>query len=170
MGAQGRSIAARQRPRVGDRYPKKEGAPFTALKGCVCVDGDTYDIPKIIQTAELRQTICGGTMPTFGHRQKCGNDLAKYDDFSATTHVTKGKTIPPYLILYFLGNPDTAAQALRLEAALQGTDVSARALGKGDTNHSRLNDDPGRADDPASEEFLRFLDDPVGTESQAPAR
>lgn len=155
---------------VDDRFLKKEGVPFTALKGCVCVDGDTYDIPKIIQTAELRQTIYGGTMPTFGHRQKFGNDPAKHVDFSAVTHVAEGKNIPPFLILYFSGNPDTAAQALRLEAALQGANVSARALGKGDTNHSRLNDDLGRADDPATEEFLRFLDDPGGTGSQAPAR
>ncbi|MCA9116440.1 MAG: alpha/beta hydrolase, partial [Planctomycetaceae bacterium] len=36
-----------------DRYLKAENVPFDVLQGCVPVDGDTYDIPKIIMTAEL---------------------------------------------------------------------------------------------------------------------
>ena len=84
-----------------DRLLKKEGVPFSVLKGCIPVDGDTYDIPKIIMTAEHRQAVYGGKMPTFGHRQKFGNDPEKHIDFSAVTHVAKGKGIPPFLIFYF---------------------------------------------------------------------
>ena len=86
-----------------ERYVKKEGVPFDVLKGCVPVDGDTYDIPKIIMTAEHRQALYGGKVFTFGHRQKFGNDPEKHVDFSAVTHVAKGKGIPPFLILYFPG-------------------------------------------------------------------
>jgi acetyl esterase/lipase len=53
---------------IDDRYLKEQGVPFGVLKGCVPVDGDTYDIPKIIMTAEFRQTLYGGKMFTFGHR------------------------------------------------------------------------------------------------------
>jgi hypothetical protein len=35
-------------------------------------------------------------------------------------------------------------------------------VGKGDTNHGRLNDDLGLADEPVTVEFLRFLDDCAG--------
>ena len=35
-----------------DRYLAKEGVPFASLAGCAPVDGDTYDIPKIILTTE----------------------------------------------------------------------------------------------------------------------
>ena len=76
---------------IDDRYLKKEGMSFDVLKGCVPVDGDTYDIPKIIMTAEHRQALYGGKMFTFGHRQKFGNDPEKHVDFSAVTHVAKGK-------------------------------------------------------------------------------
>ncbi|MFN0195241.1 MAG: alpha/beta hydrolase, partial [Planctomycetaceae bacterium] len=86
-----------------DRYLKEEGVSFDVLKGCVPVDGDTYDIPKIIMTAEHRQTLYGGKMFTFGHRQKFGNDPEKHIDFSAVTHVAKDKGIPPFLLLYFPG-------------------------------------------------------------------
>ena len=143
---------------IDDRYLKQEGMSFKSLRGCIAVDGDTYDIPKIITTAELRQTLYGGAMYTFGHRQKFGNDPKKHVDFSAVTHVAKGKNIPPFLLLYFLGNPDTRAQANLLESVLTSADVPVRAYGKSDSNHSRLNDDLGMPDDPATQEFYQFLD------------
>lgn len=143
---------------IDERYLEEEGVALDVLKGCVPVDGDTYDIPKIILTAEHRQAIYGGRMPTFGHRQKFGNDPEKHVDFSAVTHVAKGKGIPPFLILYFSGHPDTTAQARLLESALTTAGIPARAFGKGDTNHGRLNDDLGSPDDPATRELFRFLD------------
>ena len=146
-----------------DRYLKKEGVSFSVLKGCIPVDGDTYDIPKIIMTAEHRQTLYGGKMFSFGHRQKFGNNPKKHVDFSAVTHVAKGQNIPPFLLLYFPGNPDTRAQANRLESVLRAAQVPARAYGKGDSNHSRLNNDLGKPDDPATQEFYKFLDPLVGS-------
>ena len=50
------------------------------------------------------------------------------------------------------------ATARRLEAVLKGADIPATAYGKGDSNHSRLNDDLGKPDDPATQEFYKFLD------------
>lgn len=141
-----------------DRYLREQGVAFDVLRGCVPVDGDTYDIPKIIMTAEYRQTLYGGKMFTFGHRQKFGNDPEKHVDFSAVTHVAKGKDIPPFLILYFSGNPDTRAQARRLEEVLRQSEIPVKAYGKRDSNHSRLNNDLGKPDDPATIEFLQFLD------------
>jgi acetyl esterase/lipase len=141
-----------------NRYLKNEGVPFNVLKGCIPVDGDTYDIPKIIITAELRQTLYGGEMFTSGHRQKFGNDPRKHVDFSAVTHVAPDKNIPPFLLLYFSGNPDTRAQAHRLENVLKAASIQARAFGKGDTNHSQLNNDLGKPDDAATKEFFNFLD------------
>lgn len=145
-----------------ERYLKKEGVPFEVLKGSVPVDGDTYDVPKIIMTAEHRQALYGGKMFTFGHRQKFGNDPEKHVDFSAVTHVAKGKGIPPFLILYFSGNPDTRAQAERLGSVLKAADIPVRVYGKGDSNHSRLNDDLGVPDDPATQELYKFLDSLTG--------
>jgi len=143
---------------IDDRYLKKEGVSFEVLKGCIPVDGDTYDIPKIIMTAEHRQALYGGKMFSFGHRQKFGNDPEKHVDFSAVTHVAKGKGIPPFLILYFPGNPDTRAQARRLESVLKAAQIPAQAYGKRDSNHSRLNNDLGKPDDPATQQLYSFLD------------
>ena len=149
---------------IDDRYLNEEGVPFDVLRGCVPVDGDTYDIPKIIMTAEHRQALYGGKMFTFGHRQKFGNNPEKHVDFSAVTHVATDKGIPPFLILYFSGNPDTRAQARCLEAVLEEADIPVTAYGKRDTNHSRLNNDLGKPEDPATQEFYKFLDSLVGKE------
>lgn len=143
---------------IDDRYLGAEGVSLKALKGCVPVDGDTYDIPKIIMTAEHRQVLYGGKMFTYGHRQKFGNDPEKHVDFSAVTHVARDKHIPPFLILYFSGNPDTRVQAMVLETALKQADIPAKAFGKSDSNHSRLNNDLGLPDDPATKELYQFLD------------
>lgn len=145
-----------------DRYMKKQGVPFDVLKGCIPVDGDTYDIPKIILTAEHRQALYEGKLPTFGHRQKFGNDPEKHVDLSAVTHVAKNKGIPPFLILYFSGNPDTRAQAQRLESVLKAAEIPVTSYGKNDSNHSRLNDDLGKPDDPATQQLYKFLDPIVG--------
>ena len=147
---------------IDDRYLQKEGVSFEVLMGCVPVDGDTYDIPKIIMTAEFRQTLYGGEMFTFGHRQKFGNDPRKHVDFSAVTHVAKDKGIPPFLILYFSGNPNTRAQARRLESALRSAAIPAKAYGKRDSNHGRLNDELGKPDDSATRELYQFLDPLIG--------
>src|SRR5436853_513129 len=85
---------------IDDRYLKAEGVPFSALKGCVPVDGDTYDVPAIIETAETRLRVHGDPPPKNGHRQKFGNTPEKHKDYSAVTHIAKGKEIPPFLILY----------------------------------------------------------------------
>ena len=140
------------------RWLERQGVPFNILKGCIPVDGDTYDIPKIIATAEHRQMLYGGKMFTFGHRQKFGNDPEKHVDFSAVTHVSAGKGIPPFLLLYFTENPDTGAQAHRLEKVLRQAGVQARAFGKRETNHRQLNNDLGLPDDPATQAMWEFLE------------
>lgn len=76
---------------IDDRYLGEEGVSFEVLQGCIPVDGDTYVIPKIITTAELRGQLYGRPLPSFGHRQKFGNDPKKHADFSAVTHVAEDK-------------------------------------------------------------------------------
>lgn len=39
---------------IDERYLKAEGVALETIKGCVPVDGDTYDVPAIIATAEAR--------------------------------------------------------------------------------------------------------------------
>jgi acetyl esterase/lipase len=144
---------------IDDRYLKAEGVPFDVLKGCVPVDGDTYDVPAIIETAETRRRVHGQPSAKFGHREKFGNDPEKHRDFSAVTHVAKGKGIPPFLILYVADHPDNSAQAQRLGAVLKDAGVPVKVFGAPETNHNRLNEKLGTPDDPATKALFEFVDE-----------
>ena len=144
---------------IDDRYLKAEGLSLAIIKGCVPVDGDTYDVPAIIETAETRLRVHGMPMPRFGHRVKFGNDPAKHRDYSAVTHVAKGKGIPPFLILHVADHPDVSAQAERLEAVLKEAGIPARRFAARETNHTRLNDNLGLPDDPPTKALFEFVDE-----------
>ncbi len=142
---------------IDDRYLKAEGLSLAIIKGCVPVDGDTYDVPAIIETAETRFRVHGQPMPKFGHRLKFGNDPALHRDYSAVTHVTKGKGIPPFLILHVADHPDTSAQAERLGAVLKDSGIPAKLFAAKETNHGKLNENLGLPDDPPTKALFEFV-------------
>ena len=144
-----------------DRYARAEGFSLTMIKGCVPVDADTFDIPAIIEMAETRARVHHLPLPTYGHRQKFGDDPAKHRDFSAVTHVAGNKGIPPFLILHIAGHPDTGAQARRLAAVLQTAGISAKVFAGRETTHASINDNLGAANDPVTNELFAFVAEAV---------
>jgi arylformamidase len=142
-----------------DRYLKAEGLSLAIVKGCVPVDGDTFDVPAIIETAETRWRVHGLPPAKFGHREKFGNDPAKHKDFSAVTHVARDKGIPPFLVLHVAEHPDTSAQARRLGNVLKDAGVPVTVFGARETTHGKINADLGRPDDPATKALFEFLGD-----------
>jgi acetyl esterase/lipase len=131
-----------------DRYLKAEGLSLALVKGCVPVDGDTYDVPMQIKTVEEKRAKSYRT--TFGDEQS-------QKDLSAVTHVAKGKHIPPFLILYVADHPETKAQSQRLVKALQEAGISAQAYPAEGKNHTTLNNDLGLPGDRPTQEMFRFL-------------
>jgi acetyl esterase/lipase len=139
------------------RYLEKHAIPLSLIKGCIPVDGDTFDIPAIIETAETRRRAHQQSLPTFGHRQKFGHDPAKHVNFSAVTHIVQGKAIPPFFILHVADHPDNSAQAVRLETVLKDANLPVTRYGAKETNHSRINANLGLPDDPSTQELNTFL-------------
>jgi arylformamidase len=140
-----------------DRYLRAEGVPLSSVRGCVPVDGDTFDIPAIIEVAETRWRVHGLPAAKFGHREKFGNDPARHKDFSAVTHAAKGKGVPPFLVLHVAEHPDTTAQAKRLGNVLKDAGVPVTVFGARETTHNKLNADLGKPDDPATKALFEFL-------------
>ncbi|MFZ4766414.1 MAG: alpha/beta hydrolase [Roseimicrobium sp.] len=140
-----------------DRYLKAEGDAFSSLIGCMPVDGDTYDVPAIIETAETRRRVHHEPQPKFGHREIFGNDPAKHLDFSAVTHVAKEKGIPPFLIAYVSDHPDNAAQARRLGAVLKAASVPVTLFAAKDSNHTKINASIGTEGDATTKALADFI-------------
>ena len=145
-----------------ERLLKAEGLSLAPIKGCVPVDADTFDIPAVIEVAEVRARAYGVPLPTNGHRQKFGNDPRKHVDFSTVTHVAAGKGISPFLILHVAENADTGAQARRLAAVLKGASIPATVVGVRETSHEQLNANLGKPGDPGSEALFAFVKQALG--------
>jgi acetyl esterase/lipase len=150
-----------------DRYLKAEGLSLAIIKGCIPVDGDTYDVPAIIETAETRRRVHGQPQLKFGHREKFGNDPAKHRAFSAVNHVAKGKGIPPFLIMHVAEHPDNSAQAQHFAAVLRESGIKVTVFGARDSSHAKINADLGQPDDPGTQAVFRFLGDVLAPTSTA---
>ena len=132
-----------------DRYVKAEGLSLSNIKGCVPVDGDTYDVPVQIATVEERRAG--------SYRQKFG-DEASQKELSPITHVATGKGIPPFLILHVADHPETRGQSQRLAKALKEVGVSATAYPAEGKNHGTINSDLGKPGDVPTKALFEFLD------------
>src|ERR1051326_7899343 len=140
-----------------ERYLQAEGLSLAIIKGCVPVDGDTYDVPAIIETAETRCRVHGLPQAKWGHREKFGNDPAKHLDYSAVHQVAKDKGIPPFLILHVADHPDTSAQAEHLEAVLKSAGVPTKRFAARQTDHSKLNESLALPYDPPTKAVFDFV-------------
>lgn len=142
-----------------DRYLKAEGLSLAIIKGCVPVDGDTFDVPAIIETEETRRRVHGLPQATNGHREKFGNTPETHRDLSAVTHVARDKGIPPFLIMHVADHPDTSAQAMRLARALKDAGITVRLFGAQESTHNKLNADIGQPDDLGTKALFEFVDE-----------
>jgi acetyl esterase/lipase len=143
---------------IDERYLKAEGLDLSIIKACVPVDGDTFDVPAIIETAETRKRVHGEPPIKNGHREKFGNTSEKHRDYSAVYHVASGKGIPPFFILHVANHPDTTAQAQRLGSVLKEAGTPVKVFGARETTHNKVNADIGLPDDAATKSMFEFLD------------
>jgi len=131
------------------RYLKNEGLAPSILKGCVPVDGDTYDVPMQVATVEDRRAK--------SYRQKFG-DEASQKELSPVSHAAKGKEIPPFLILHVAGHPETRGQSQRLAQALREAGISAKAYPAEGKDHGTINADLGKPGDEPTRAVFEFLE------------
>ncbi|TVP99889.1 MAG: alpha/beta hydrolase [Planctomycetaceae bacterium] len=134
---------------IDHRYLEAEGVSPTILRGCVPVDGDTFDVPMQIAAVEPRVGAI--------YARKFG-DEAEQIALSAVTHVVTGKPIPPVLVLHIADHPFTPPQANRLVEALRAAGYEARAFAAEGKTHTSINADLGTPGDAST----RMIDELLG--------
>lgn len=138
-----------------DRHLQSVELPLAIVKGCVPVDGDTYDVPLQIATVEERRAEI--------YRQKFG-DEASQRALSPVAHVAPDKSIPPFLILHVATHPETRGQSERLVQALRAAGISANAYPAENKDHGAINSELGLPDDPPTRALFEFLDQVLATQ------
>jgi len=139
-----------------DRYLKAEKLSLAMIKGCVPVDGDTYDVPLQVATAEARYKSLKQPPPKMGYADKFGTPQQQRD-LSAVRHIARNKAIPPFLILHVADDTDTTAQAHRLWSELREAGIEAKVFGAAGTDHVKLDRDLGVPGDPSTVELFAFV-------------
>jgi acetyl esterase/lipase len=132
-----------------DRYLKAEGLSLSILKGCVPVDVSVYDIPRRLKES--------GSVKPDTFTKIFGNTEESQRDYSPTTHVAKGKNIPPFLILHVADRAETKAQSHGLADKLKDAGVYAKVIAAEGTNHGTINANLGKLDDPPTREMWEFM-------------
>ncbi|MBM3728213.1 MAG: alpha/beta hydrolase [Acidobacteria bacterium] len=139
------------------RYIEAEGVPRRSLRGCVPVDGDTYDVPLQVATGEARRKSMKQQPPKMGHAAKFGT-RAQQRELSAVNHVAPDRGIPPFLIVHVADHTDVSAQAHRLWEALDRAGIPAALHGADGTDHVKLDKDLGVAGDGATAAVFAFAE------------
>ena len=135
-------------------YLKAEGIPLSAvIKGCVPVDGDTYDVPLQIATVEERRANI--------YRQKFGDEKSQ-KNLSPVTHVESGRYIPPFLILHVADHPEVKLQSETLAKALTKAEIPAKAWPAENKTHTTINSELGQPGDKPTEAVFEFLKAQLG--------
>jgi arylformamidase len=106
-------------------------------------------VPLQIATVEERRANI--------YRQKFGDEVSQ-KNLSPITHVTKGRYIPPFLILHVADHPETKLQSQKLAQALTDAGISAKAYPAEGKDHGTINADLGTPDDKPTAALYEFLD------------
>lgn len=138
------------------RYVEAEGVPREHIRGCVPLDGDTYDVPLQVATSIARRKSQKQPPPKMGHPEKFGNP-AQQRELSAVHHIAPMRGIAPFLILHVADHTDTSAQAQRLWAALDVAGVKAKIYGAEGSDHMKLDREIGLPEDPATLLLFEFM-------------
>jgi acetyl esterase/lipase len=147
-----------------EKYLKAEGLSLAIVKGCVPVDGDTFDVPMRVAATDARSG--GKPSGSASHRDKFGTP-EQQKNLSPVTHVAAGKKIPPFLVLHILADPfDTRTQAERFVGALREAGIQASAFAAEGKTHTTINADLGQPDDPATVALFEFVDHALDNEQQ----
>lgn len=129
-------------------YLKAEGLPLSIVKGCVPVDGDTYDVPLQIATVEQRRKEI--------YAWKFGDENSQRE-LSPVSHAAKDRSIPPFLVLHVADHPETTAQSQRLVKALEEAGIRADAFAAQGKDHTTINSGLGATDDEPTAALFAFL-------------
>lgn len=130
-----------------ERYIKAENLSRSIIKGCVPVDGDTYDVPLQIATVEERRATI--------YRRKFGTE-EQQKNLSPVTHVTRGKNLPPFLILHVATQREVKMQSEKLVKTLEDAGLSGKTYPAEGKTHTTINSELGAADDKPTAAFFEF--------------
>jgi acetyl esterase/lipase len=135
---------------VDERRLKKAGKDLSILKGVITLDAAGYDLAAYLASPEATAGMTDLIHQAFGRTED------GWRDASPTSHVSRGKSIPPFLILYRGTQFGSATGAPLLAAKLTAAGVAAQAV-KFDKSHQDFAIDLTKPDDAMTKLVMKFI-------------
>ncbi|MDQ1301357.1 MAG: hypothetical protein QG637_1278, partial [Chloroflexota bacterium] len=133
-----------------ETYLRQVGLGLGALRGVILLDSAAYDVEQLMRSPE-------GQAEPF--RPAFGDDPAQWWRVSPRAQVGPGKRIPPHLLLLATPGGQRRPAAEGLAGALRAAGVYAHIADACDfRSHITINEELGRASDPATAAVQGFLD------------
>ncbi|MCX7750582.1 MAG: alpha/beta hydrolase [Candidatus Bipolaricaulota bacterium] len=130
-------------------YLEAHGLGLNALSGVVCLDGAGYDIPDQVKR---------GILPALLYRQAFGDDPEVWWQASPLAHVTPGKGIPPFFLVYAGDRAASREESQELAEALREAGVRVELYHAADKDHAGVNQDLGKPGDELTARVFAFLE------------
>jgi len=115
----------------------------------ILLDGIGYDLPRFIEALESI------SLPLYVI--PFGSDPDGWVDASPATHVSSGKGIPAFMLIFVEGSNSTQQDAELLAEQLSKAGVSTILVEAFNKTHSSLNKDIGLAGDGITSEIMAFI-------------
>jgi acetyl esterase/lipase len=133
-----------------EAYLKPHGLTLAAIKGVITLDTASYDIPAVL-AGKYGKKSDDAYAPMFG------TDPATWKAGSPIAHISAGKSIPPFLVVYVARRPDSKAASEDFEAALKTASVSVGLYPAQNKTHETLNKELGTPGDAPTARVMEFL-------------
>ena len=135
-----------------DRLLRRHNCEPSMLRAVAPLDTASYDLAWKVQNsgnnnaADARQNML-----------KAVGDEAAWRDASPMTHVTSGKSYPPFLLVYAGTRRDSPVASKLFADRLREVGVSATTFAAEGKNHGAVNNDLGKPGDPETEAVMAFF-------------
>jgi acetyl esterase/lipase len=131
---------------TGEKWLEKSGKSLSVVKGVVELDTQALDVVRMIHEANS---------PVY--EQAFGSDEATLRDASPMEHVSKGKSIPAFLLVVAGGVRAKISQTNSFQEKLRAADVRCDFIQAPEHDHGSLNHAMGVVGDKTHEAVWKFL-------------
>ncbi len=135
-----------------ETYLKSQGLSLNNIAGCFPVDTATYDAEKLIRFLSRVKSS-----RTELYTNAFGDTAESQKKYSPITHIHKGTSYPPFLLLHVASRPDATLMSNKFAEAVNQAGGEAQAFAAKGKDHASINKDLGTPGDESTEALYAFL-------------
>ncbi len=144
-GAHLSALVATQPP-----FLNTEGVDFSNVRAVVGIDSASYDIAAVMADG-------GNYLDQRRHKLIFGEEEKGWQSASPISHISEGKTIPPFALLYVAGNEATSSQAREFARKLREHEIDVIMVPGNEKTTETIDEELGSPGDAPTLAMMAFL-------------